>query len=108
MIIDFHNFFNLLSEKRWFTPLELNYIKENKNEFRIHKADINMLLDNLRIGIDTSQYSGKNVDDLKVLFNRIKNIRETTILNMDIKIPNRGTRSIYFDKDVTELYGMLG
>ncbi len=108
MEIEIDKFIKLIGSKMYYTSIELKYIKTMKHDsVKVYETHTETLLDNLRIGINASPETGKNTNDLKVLYEEIINVKVPYILNVEINVPNKKEKNIYVDKELTIVYGIL-
>lgn len=90
------------------SPIELAILNSNNEELiTLNETYVDVLRDNLNIGIRAQKYTGKNVDDLKELLVAIDNIKDDTIVSLEIKVPSRGLYTFYIDNDYTKILGSL-
>lgn len=104
---DIDKILELCKKENYFSFLETELLKSNKEFIKIYEIPLDVIKDNLSIGINSSNSTGKNVENLKTLLNSIKQTNVEYLINVDVTMPNKGLRTIYIDTDISTIYGEL-
>lgn len=98
---------DLCKERSYFSFLETELIKANKHFAKVYEIPLEVIKDNLMIGINSSSMTGKTVEDLKLLLTALRNINDDMIISFEVSMPNKGLRTIYLTSDLSKIIGQL-